>query len=452
MIDFACHCGNRLSVPADLAGGLIQCPKCQRLNDVPLLSDIGHIEEDGIYKLDEPPPAPVEPDRVRTLTYAFTRDHFDADGNPIDLRPTVEQINAAGGGDAVPLELADQLRPGAPKYDPITGELIRPIDVTPSEPRIDVAALPAAKLAPAPPPRSVDGMDVPPPLEALAIPIRLFKPINLLVMGFILLAHFVAQLMAAAIAAFYIVLAPVWLLLHCAILAHFGNVIDETGPVSRHELPAPLRSVTSDDTLSPFFQFFWSLALCYGPSVAVMFMMRAPWQVRGAIAVGLAVVGTIFFPAVLLTLSTSGSVLNVRPDRLVGVMKVCSAEYVLALITWIVGAITYVAGTVGVTWIGASFLAPDKVRVPSYVTWYGAYAVLIVGIYTMHLFCWHLGTLYRRHHVRFPWVLQRYTGERRIARAVGFPIARRPAARPIARPPVAAARPTPPAQATQTPR
>ena len=44
MIDFVCHCGFGFSVQDDMAGALVQCPKCRRLNDVPLLSDLEHLE------------------------------------------------------------------------------------------------------------------------------------------------------------------------------------------------------------------------------------------------------------------------------------------------------------------------------------------------------------------------------------------------------------------------
>ena len=52
MIEFPCPCGRyTFSVPEDMAGGLVQCPKCGRLNDIPTLSDLALIAEDGTYKV-----------------------------------------------------------------------------------------------------------------------------------------------------------------------------------------------------------------------------------------------------------------------------------------------------------------------------------------------------------------------------------------------------------------
>jgi hypothetical protein len=36
------------------------------------------------------------------------------------------------------------------------------------------------------------------------------------------------------------------------------------------------------------------------------------------------------------------------------------------------------------------------------------YPLIAIAIYLMHLYCWHLGILYRRHQQDFPWVLQRH--------------------------------------------
>src|SRR5687767_10841442 len=46
MIRFPCHCRYTFEVADDMAGGLLQCPKCGRLNDVPTLSDLGGINPD----------------------------------------------------------------------------------------------------------------------------------------------------------------------------------------------------------------------------------------------------------------------------------------------------------------------------------------------------------------------------------------------------------------------
>ena len=122
MIDFACHCGYKFSVPQEMAGGVIQCPKCYLLADVPQLGDLKNIEKDGTFKVTELPPP--DPEQAEALLRAYRR--TDAAGNELDLRSTFEEVVTAG-ADEVPLELKDQVRPGAPKYDPETGELIEPM-------------------------------------------------------------------------------------------------------------------------------------------------------------------------------------------------------------------------------------------------------------------------------------------------------------------------------------
>ena len=40
MIRFPCRCGHQFEVSDDQAGGMIQCPKCHLLRDIPTLSDL----------------------------------------------------------------------------------------------------------------------------------------------------------------------------------------------------------------------------------------------------------------------------------------------------------------------------------------------------------------------------------------------------------------------------
>ena len=129
MIRFHCTCQHLFETADDLAGGLVQCPKCGKLNDIPTLSDLAVIAEDGTYRIGiEEIDADAEARRLAELERAFARTRVDEYGAEIDLRPTMQDIRKAG-ADEVPLELKDEVRPGAPKYDPITGELIRPMDV-----------------------------------------------------------------------------------------------------------------------------------------------------------------------------------------------------------------------------------------------------------------------------------------------------------------------------------
>lgn len=52
MIRFSCRCNHPFQLDKSEAGGLAQCPKCGRLNDVPTLSDLPNLAEDGTYQLD----------------------------------------------------------------------------------------------------------------------------------------------------------------------------------------------------------------------------------------------------------------------------------------------------------------------------------------------------------------------------------------------------------------
>jgi hypothetical protein len=416
MIDFSCLCGHHFSVPQDLAGGLVQCPQCKRLNDVPLLGDLANIDDQGIFKLDEPPKLKDDPNRVKQLTYVFTRDHYDADGKPIDNRQTPQEL-AKVDENAVPLA------PGktVPKYDPVTGELIRELDV---KPEADTSGIPMAKRAPQATPKVINGMDVPDPLELIAIPFRLLKPVNLLVMFFVVAAQVLNQVIIACVAVFYLLLLPAWVILHALCLSHFGNVIDETGPVSRQELPTPLRGVTREDTITPLGNILMALAACYSPAIVLMITgHNLPNHVVLPVCAGLAIAGSVLCPAALLIASTSGSYVNLRPDRMLGTALVCGIEYIASLVLFAGAAVFYVGGIWAVSWVAVGFLVP-QFKAPDWMRWYLAYGALILGVYLMHLFCWHLGTLYRKHHMRFPWAYQRHSSDRPKAPPTGFPIGR----------------------------
>src|SRR5687768_7508365 len=128
MINFPCSCGHRFSFPDEEAGGMVQCPQCKRLVDIRIPGDLANFEEDGTLKMEIPFKEDPDEDRIQELKRAYRPGLRDEYGQEYDLRVTMEQIEAAG-VEEVPLELKDEVRPGAPKYDPETGELIRPMDV-----------------------------------------------------------------------------------------------------------------------------------------------------------------------------------------------------------------------------------------------------------------------------------------------------------------------------------
>lgn len=147
----------------------------------------------------------------------------------------------------------------------------------------------------------------------------------------------------------------------------------------------------------------------------------APAQVPGDwLLYGL---GTFFFPALLLTLCTSGTLRNLRPDRVLGVIATSGFGYALPLLLWV-----------------ALALIPRglSLAVPRLQPWF-AWPLLVGGTpllasYLVHALGWTLGDLYRRHQEQFPWVLQRHerTTPRRAFQVL--PAARRRGPAPVRTP------------------
>jgi hypothetical protein len=51
--------------------------------------------------------------------------------------------------------------------------------------------------------------------------------------------------------------------------------------------------------------------------------------------------GTVFGPALLLTTNLSGSALNLRPDRVLQVMRICGRHYIGVCVLWLFTWPTY---------------------------------------------------------------------------------------------------------------
>src|ERR1700728_50716 len=129
MIHFACRCKHVFDLPENMAGQQIQCPSCQNLVDVPSMDELSHLSDDGTILIDAPPP-PSDRHNLENMLRAFSGRHVDADGNDRDLRQTTEEIARAG----TEFRIDEfEINPTAPKYDPETGELIRPLQVAPVE-------------------------------------------------------------------------------------------------------------------------------------------------------------------------------------------------------------------------------------------------------------------------------------------------------------------------------
>ena len=389
MINLTCPCGFRFSLPDELAGGAVQCPKCRRLNEIPEFDELPNLEPDGTIKLKPAEETPRKSAFVQQVRF-FDPDRRGADGEEYDLRPTLEDVKKAG-VEEIPLDLKDEPRPGPPKYDPETGELIRPIDVAPAPP-----APPSAVRAPRAP-----AEEPPPDNRFLPVPARLASGASLVVLVAIYAIHVVAVILLSISSSGVLIAAPALLAAILVLVAHYGAVVDEIAIEQRDELPAPLRQMGfAEDIRHPISSVLGAVLLCYAPALAAR-----DWP---AAAAALLIAGTIVFPAVFLTLVTSGSVLNLRPDRIAGVIRRCGVDYAVSVILWCLAVAVYGAAWMGVWRFSAALAGSREVRRLIDISPGAGFAVLFGAIYLMHLFCWHLGLLYRRHHDAFPWVLQRH--------------------------------------------
>jgi hypothetical protein len=390
MINFVCACGRAFSFPDDTAGETFQCPDCLRALDVPTLSDLASMEADGTIKVAEAlarrPEAELDPDYIPRLKEQV------GDVDEYDLRPTADDIIKAG-VEAVPLKEEDEVRPATPKYDPETGELIRPMAVKQDKTPVAAvaAAVPVISYATA-----GYGGGVPP----WRVPLELLMPANITVIVVMFMMHMLNQVVALMTAGGFFLIAPVGVVIAFFVLAHYVNVIDEVGRAERDELPTPLRGLSwSEDIWHPFVGFAAALMLCYFPAV---WAADASVWVAGA----LALLGSVFFPAVLLTTATSGSMWNLRPDRVLSVMGICGGKYILMGLLWLVAGGVYTAAAFGVIVHAVSLVSSGGLA--RHIAVILAYPVLLGAIYLMHLFAWYEGLLYRAHNVGFPWVLQRH--------------------------------------------
>lgn len=427
MIEFSCHCKHRFALDDGMAGGVVQCPVCGRLVDVPTLNDLPHLEPDGTYVLNGRRVA-VEKDRLAKLQRAFTRKTTDDHGQDIDLRPTLEdleRIDTPGQAPSAPVH--DEARSRlAPKYDPVSGNLIVPLAVAPPPGSSANAAWPVAG-------RPVVTYADSDPQQAGGlwhIVLELFMPVNAIVIFFVFLAQALAQLLC------FTLVVPLLVLLATA--AHYVNTIEETGPEGCDELPRMMRNASFfDDVWLPAWQGLIALGICYAPVVLFIELFAYAHQTLYIQLAGAALLlGGYFLPAVALTLVTSGSAIpNLRPDRLLGLIRTCGAGYNLSVFLW------YLASGLYLYTMFSPWLAEAVAQRHRWGTLLDHYAIVLplvyVAIHAMHLFCWHLGLLYRRRHDRFPWVLQRHVATNPTATA--YQRARRVLPPPATSPP-----PTPP--------
>lgn len=427
MVEFPCMCGQIFRLPDDEAGGLIQCPQCNRLNDIPTLTELEQLAKDGTYKMGDAHRRDGQADAA-DMGYVYQKGVYDRDGNEIDLRMTPGEAAVIGMGEPIPVAPDNPPRIGAPRYDPETGELITPLEIKTEgynaalEP-VDPTTIPMAKAV-----VNYATGEAMKKRGYVRIFVHLLAPLNLAVMIGVFVMHVLLwpMLMVVLAGIFFLMVGIPFVF--GAILAHYGNVIEDAGPYERDDLPRPLRDVGwYEDLWSPFCNVFASLLICYGPAVflpEVLHLvpgMRPLEWLSAAICGG---IGTFLFPAVLLTLQTSGSILNLRPDRVLAVIAACGLDYFLTLVIWVVAGGVYAFGWGGTTvWFEGLF---RDVNVP---IWLKSFAItgpaLAAGIFMMHYFCMIEGMLYRAHYHGFPWVLQRHIPKSKRPDATGLPPSRR---------------------------
>jgi hypothetical protein len=408
MIKFPCKCGFQFEVAQERAGEPLQCPRCMILNEVPLLSDLADLENDGTIRM-EPISREEQGAREEELRRTYLPRRQDETGNDIDMRNTFQQyVNA--GADDVPLELKDNLRPGTPKYDPVSGELIKPLAMRGEEAR------PVIPIASGPPTLHYEKNYFSPAQAIWRAPMLLFTPGSSAVLLIMVAVHISMLAVWVLVGGGLIWAGFIPFFVYMMTIAHVANIIEETGPEEKDELPTPMRGASwYEDIWLPFFRFLTAFAICHAPAFLAIFFLKAHSPATVALFRGLFLAGSFFFPAALLIVNTSGTYINLRPDRILGTIGAIGIRYGLVVLLWLVSAWLLVEGTLrGIVW-AASLVAldPPAVAPPNIGI---TLAEITFGMYLIHMFSWILGGLYRSCHPKFPWVYQRYITPPKIKR------------------------------------
>ena len=160
----------------------------------------------------------------------------------------------------------------------------------------------------------------------------------------------------------------------------------------------------STQVVRPLAMILVALVISFVPA-GICLATRAGTNSFLACALAIALAGTYFLPGVLLTMITSGSVVDLRPDRLLKTISLCGPRYISPLLSWIIAAAAlrlgqtilaqsvdkWVNGHVQPSWLNNALIA---------------WPLLCLGIIVLHFCCFELGMLYRRHHAAFPWLFQ----------------------------------------------
>ena len=396
MINFPCLCGNKFSLDDSMAGGSLQCPMCSLLVSVPTLDDLKFLTADGTYDID---PLPL-PEQRRTEVPMLPTDS------------TVEiigrRIEEIGVNDIAPTRVA-------PRYDPVSGELITSHDVVPvvvsAEAKAPIRTQPVGKSR-------VRKIEPPRPNAWLWVLGELFMAKNMAVMGIMTIIYCVLAFTIYWVLVLHGVMFIFVPIVKVAFAAGYYSIImQETGPGELNELPPPVRFLEwATDIRDPLIHIALASLLCFGP--ALLFMAFVPnGTVPNLIAAGLALLGVIFFPAAFMTLAIDGIIANLRPDRLLGVIAVAGFAYPPVILAWGGGILLLSNGVLGLVVSLAPLYNPFGVVVPRpFIGTSGtaAFFLVIAGLYSTFYACWMMGMIWRGGHEKFPWIAQRFVKEKKI--------------------------------------
>lgn len=424
MITFPCRCGHKFEVTQDQAGSHVQCPDCGLLNDVPYLNALSGIADDGTYRVEDAPRPTAKARRVNEAARKFGGRTYDDQGKEIDLRT-----------DPMELELAPEApAPRKNRYDPETGELIRPIEVAPRQQKV----LPALRVAQQELNYLASHGDVVKRLTPAKIFLDLLMPANLVVWGMVLAAQIAWSVLMFFAAGIIITLnrvhgteipiEPLMLPLAIFLLAHYCNVTEDTGPDLHDDLVRPLRDLRfHEDFFVPFMRASVALVLSYAPAALMLMLLPyldLPLWLSAIAFASTVLAGSLVAPALMLTMAADGTLDNIKPTRLAAVITASGPLYSLVMLVWTIGLSLCFITIFGTRWW------PDTLRQNRMADVLGDprvyYGLMAIGTYLLHAACWNMGLIYRMHHDRFNWLHRQHVRTQR-------PVRRAPSTRPMGR-------------------
>lgn len=402
MIRFSCKCGHPYELPDERANDEFQCPACLRLVQAPGLGDADAMDVDGTLKMRDL--EPNVPDLVHKMQ---THSHR------VDQRQTLEEylsLDDAPAADAPPTK-----RP--PRYDPFTGELLEDIELKPdplrdAQPKAHQIPMATATLNYATTPPDPD-TPVRGDITWWTAPWRIVTGMSFMAILFVFLTHVLIHVCIVTPFA-NLLLWPFAFLGMMAVVAHYGNVIEEIGVQNHDEVPVMLRHVSfSEDVLHPLYGVTLAGLIALSPLILVVIVGLAPTiQDHAAVWIGLGLCAGFIFPAAAFTAISSGAIQNMLPQHFLSVIGVAPAKYLMACGTFISAFILYVfvLRTMGLTsylvLTGTTPFAGISLKMVIGIAW--IYAWLAIAVYLMHLSMVWLGLIYRKHHGQFNWVYQQH--------------------------------------------